>query len=334
MHPMKMQPVLMERVWGGRRLADLLRKPVPAGARIGESWELSDHPHGLSRVAEGPLAGRTLHEAIQGHGVAILGRGPTARAWSARFGLLVKFIDASQRLSVQVHPDDAYAAAHAPGESGKAECWIIVHAEPGASLVDGLKSGVTREAFAAALREGTVETLLASRPVKAGDFVWMPPGTVHALGEGIVLAEVQQTSDLTYRVFDWNRPGLDGKPRALHVREAMETIRFSGDPMPSGGRGRTAGETGLVIEHLVDCPAFSLSRVTVDRRPWAASTGGGCAAIVALAGSAHLSTAEGTAHIRAGDTFLVPADAGEYKIEGAGRLTALVAAPPGLAPLG
>ena len=330
--PMKMQPVLMERVWGGRRLAELLGKAVPADKRIGESWELADHPHGRSIVADGPLAGKTLRLVLERHGPEVLGREGAAKAWAARFGLLVKFIDASDRLSVQIHPDDAYAAAHARGESGKTECWVIVHADPGAWLIHGLKPGTTRAAFAAALDKGKVEDLLAVRPVKAGDFIWVPAGTVHAVGPGIVLAEVQQTSDLTYRVYDWNRKGLDGKPRELHVREALQAIRFSGDPIPTGGRGKTADETGLVIESLVDCHAFSLSRIHLDRRPWAADTAGACAAMVVLSGTARLATGQGAMPVRAGDTVLVPAGAGEYALEAADRLTVLVAAPPGKAP--
>jgi mannose-6-phosphate isomerase len=346
---MKMQPVLVERIWGGRRLADILGKTLPPDARIGESWELADHPNGRSRVADGPLAGQTLREVLERHGLEILGRAPPARAWAARFGLLVKFIDASDRLSVQVHPDDAYASAHVPGpntdaarESGKTECWIVIHAEPGAWLVSGLRPGTTRDRFAEAARKGGLEELLAQRPVKAGDFVWVPAGTVHAIGPGIVLAEVQQNSDLTYRVYDWGRVGLDGKPRQTHLREALECIRFAGDPArqgdaaanpaPAGGRGKTSDETGLVIDHLVDSAAFSLSRIVLDRRPWAADTRGSCVALVVLAGKARLATGDGQTAIRAGDTILVPADAKEYALEQPERLTVLAAAPPGKAP--
>jgi mannose-6-phosphate isomerase len=332
LQPMKMQPALVERIWGGRRLADLFGKALPPGARIGESWELSDHPHGRSRVAEGPMAGLTLREVLDRSGPAVVGRGAAARGWAARFGLLIKFIDATDRLSVQVHPDDAYAAAHSSGESGKTECWTIVDAEPEAWIIHGLKAGTTREQFAEALKQGGLEDVLAVRPVKVGDFIWVPAGTVHAVGPGIVLAEVQQTSDLTYRVYDWNRVDERGKPRELHARQAMEAIHFTDERPPAGGRARTANETGLVIDHLVDCPAFSLSRIQLDRRPWSAETRGAFVAVVVLAGSAQLATAEGVLAVRAGDTVLVPADAGEYVFERAEKLTALVAAPPGGAP--
>ena len=326
-----MQPALVERVWGGRRLAELLGKDIPQDQRIGESWELADHPHGASTVADGPLAGKTLRWVLEHHAAEVLGRA-AARTQAARFPLLVKFIDASDRLSVQVHPDDARAAADHEGASGKTECWVVVRAEPDAWIIDGLKPGTTRPQFAAAVKNGSLEALLRMRPVKAGDFIWVPAGRVHAIGPGIVLAEVQQNSDLTYRVYDWNRKGLDGKPRKLHVAEALQAISFGGELPPAGGRGKTADETGLFIEHLVDCHVFSLTRIHLDRRPWAADTGDGYAAVVTLAGAARLATPDGAVPIRAGDTVLVPASAGEYVLEAAEKLTVLVAAPPGKAP--
>ncbi len=220
-------------------------------------------------------------------------------------------------------------AGHEPRESGKHECWVILHAEPGAWVVHGLKAGATREQFAAAVKKGNIEEFLAVRPVKAGDVIWVAAGTVHAIGPGVVLAEVQQSSDLTYRLYDWGRMGLDGRPRTLHVREALESLHLAGESVPAGGRGKTGDETGLVIDHLVDCPAFSLSRIVLDRRPWAADTRGTLAAVMVLAGSARLTTAEGAISVRAGDTVLVPAAAAEYALEQAERLTALVVAPPG-----
>lgn len=327
-----MEPVLKEKIWGGTRLAELLGKTAAKGRRIGESWELADHPHGTSRVAAGPLAGRTLREVLSRHGPAILGRELAARRWAERFGLLVKFIDASDRLSVQVHPDDALAAAHGGGDTGKTECWVVLHAEPDAWLIRGLSPGTTRRRLREAVEAGRTEECLVRRPVQAGDFVWVPAGAVHAIGPGIVLAEVQQNSDLTYRLYDWDRPGEDGKPRPLQVREALEAIDFSGDEPPSGGRGKTAEETGLHVDHLVDCPAFSLSRMRLDRRPWAGETNGAFAALIVIGGEGRVAADGESMPIAAGDTVLVPADAGEYVFETQGTLEVLIAAPPGKAP--
>ncbi len=327
-----MQPVLKETVWGGSRLRDLLGKDAPADKRIGESWELADHPHGTSTVAEGRLAGRTLREILAARPEGVLGRELVAAGWAERFGLLIKFIDATDVLSVQVHPDDAFAAKKEKGERGKTECWVIVDAAPDAWLVDGLAEGTTPAALKAAIKDGSVEELLVKRPVAAGDFVWIPAGTVHAIGAGLVLAEVQQTSDVTYRLHDWGRKGLDGKPRPLHVEKGVAAASYEAEKPLSGGRGKTADETGLVIEHLVDCHAFSLSRIQIDRRPWAAETGGTCAALVVLDGRARCVTGSGECALEKGDTVLVPADAEEYAFDSPENLTVLVAAGPGRAP--
>jgi mannose-6-phosphate isomerase len=322
---MKMQPVLVERPWGGHRLADLLGKAVAPGARIGESWELSDLPHSHTRVAEGPMVGQTLHEVLGQHGVAVLGREYMARGWDSHFGLLVKFIDATDRATLQVH-------AEGTASGGGAEGWVVVHADPGAWLVNGLKAGVTRDSLAAALKQGKVEDCLAIQAVKAGDFIWVPAGVVHAIGPGVVVAGVLQRPDATFSMYDWGHNGPDGKAHGLQVREGLEAIRYSGEGVPAGGRGKTADETGLVIDHLVDGPALSLSRITLDRRPWAADTRGTPAVLVVLVGTARLTTAEGVMDVRAGDTVLVPADAKEYALEQPARLTVLVAAPSGKAP--
>jgi len=327
-----MQPVLKETIWGGTRLAERLGKTAAEGRRIGESWELADHANGTSRIAQGPMAGQTFREVLRQHGLAILGREMAARKWGDRFGLLVKFIDATDRLSVQVHPDDAYVAAHVPGELGKTECWVVLHADPQAWMIRGLVPGTTRDTFAKAVKQGRTEEYLLRRSVKTGDFVWVPAGVVHAIGPGIVLAEIQQNSDLTYRVHDWNRKGDDGKLRQLHLREALETINFTGEEPPSGGRGKTADETGLMVDHLVDCYAFSLSRMRLDRRPWAGDTNGAFAILVVIGGQGRLVADDAAMELAVGDTVLVPADVGEYVFETPQTLEVLIAAPPGKAP--
>lgn len=246
LYPLRMKSFLRTQVWGGSKLA-AYGKPVEPGAKIGESWEVSGHRDGLSAVASGPLAGRTIPELIREHGAALVGTGvPTDRP----FPLLIKLIDAAEQLSVQVHPSDEYCAANRLADPGKPEAWYILEAAAGARIWKGFLPGTTRGKFEQMLAAGRLAECLRSFPVAAGDCIDLPAGVIHAIGAGVVLAEVQQTSDLTYRAFDWNRTGLDGKPRQLHVREALETIDFASlggadfgdkvkpraDKLASGGR--------------------------------------------------------------------------------------------------
>ncbi len=220
LYPLKMTPFLSERVWGGTKLA-AYGKELPADGHIGESWEISGHRDGLSTVAGGELAGRTIPQLISEFGAALLG---TEVSTEKPFPLLVKILDANAQLSVQVHPTDEYCAEHGLADPGKPEAWLILEARPGARIWRGLAKGTTRKRFEELLTSGNLADCLHSFEVVAGDCVDLPAGTLHAIGAGIVLAEVQQTSDLTYRAFDWNRTGLDGRPRQLHVAEALATI--------------------------------------------------------------------------------------------------------------
>ena len=266
MYPLKFKAVFQKRIWGGQRLRGVLGKALPqelAGASVGESWELADLPSGTvqadstgaaadgslsSVVANGPWAGRTLKDVWKD-----TGRG------AGHFPLLIKFLDAAQDLSVQVHPDEAYCRNH-PGTHLKSEAWYILHAEPGAKIYKGVKPGVTKDAFRAALQTGQVAPLLNAITVRAGDCHYLPSGTVHALGAGLLVAEVQTPSDTTFRVFDWNRLGADGKPRTLHVEEALACIRFA-PPVaePLSGTG-AAGAT-----RLAQCEHFTIDRVAMPR---------------------------------------------------------------------
>jgi mannose-6-phosphate isomerase len=221
LYPLTFQPIFKERVWGGRRLERLYGKALPAGATIGESWEISDRPGDVSVIANGPLAGRDLRWLMASHSAELLG---TAQPMGGRFPLLVKLLDAQDKLSLQVHPP-ADRAAQLGGES-KTEAWYFAATEPGAEIYAGLRRGTTRADFEQRLRDGTVAECFHRLPVQRGDAMFLPSGRVHALGAGSVLFEIQQNSDTTYRVFDWNRVGLDGQPRALHVASALASIAF------------------------------------------------------------------------------------------------------------
>lgn len=221
LYPLTFEPILKERVWGGRKLEGLYGKKLPADSPVGESWEISDRPGDVSVVASGPLAGKDLHALIETFGAELTG---TARLYRGRFPLLIKILDAREKLSLQVHPP-ASKAAELGGEP-KTELWYVAEAAPEAELYVGLRRGCTREEFAKRTRDGTVEDCFHRVRVKAGDTMFLPSGRVHALGAGLVIFEIQQNSDTTYRVFDWNRVGLDGKARDLHLRESLESIDF------------------------------------------------------------------------------------------------------------
>ncbi len=215
LYPVRFQPILKERVWGGRRLQQLYAKQLPSTVPIGESWEISDV------IKNGSFAGRDLHWLVETGGSDLLG---SAQLLNGRFPLLIKILDATEKLSLQVHPPAACAAAL--GGEPKTELWYIAEAKPGAELYVGLRHGCSRAEFTRKLKDGTVADCFHRVAVQAGDTMFLPSGRVHALGAGMVIFEIQQNSDTTYRVFDWNRLGLDGKPRDLHVRQSLESIDF------------------------------------------------------------------------------------------------------------
>lgn len=223
LYPLTFHPLFKTRPWGGRMIESLYGKPLPPDARIGESWEISDRPDDESIVANGPLAGTSLRQLMEQHGDAILG-GARAAAGS-RFPLLCKILDARDRLSLQVHPP-GHRAPELGGEP-KTEMWYIADAAPGAELFAGLRPGVTRPVFEAKIASGEVADCFHRIPVTRGDTMFLPSGRVHAIGAGLVIFEIQQNSDTTYRVFDWNRPGLDGKLRELHVPQSLASIDFA-----------------------------------------------------------------------------------------------------------
>lgn len=222
LYPFTFKPIFKDRVWGGRAMERLYGKQLPPETPIGESWEISDRPGDASVIANGPLAGKDLRWLMEHHERELLG---DAKSANGRFPLLIKILDAQEKLSLQVHPP-AHKAAELKGEP-KTEAWYIADAAPGAELYVGLKTGVTRREFELKVKTGAVAECFHRVPVKAGDTMFLPSGRVHAIGSGLVIFEIQQNSDTTYRVFDWNRVGLDGKPRELHVGESLASIDFN-----------------------------------------------------------------------------------------------------------
>ncbi len=249
MDTLQFEPIYRQRVWGGRELGAAFGRQLPFGQVIGESWEVVDRPQAQSVVRGGAWSGRTLRAVLEGHGAEVMGPGwPPARP----FPILVKWLDCHERLSLQVHPPAEKAAAL--GGEPKTENWFIAAAAPGASLIVGLRQGVTREQFGRALDAGTLETCVHRFPAEAGDSILVRSGTVHAIDAGNLILEIQQNSDTTYRVYDWGRVGLDGKPRQLHRREALESILWD-QPEP---RPLRAAPTPAV---LAACAEFRIRRV-------------------------------------------------------------------------
>ena len=285
-------PLYQTRVWGGRRLESLFGRALPeAGTRYGEAWEISDREHEQSVCTLADGAAMTLHELWTQHREAVFGSALSKHP-SPCYPLLMKILDACDDLSIQVHPPAEIAPAL--GGEPKTEMWFIVHAEPGAKLYAGLRAGVTRVSFEQSIREGTVAEAVQVMEPRAGDCLFIPSGLIHAIGAGLVIYEVQQNSDTTYRVFDWNRVGLDGQPRALHVAESLQSIDFTSAP-PSFQR---ADETGW----LVSCEFFDVWEGRAGDTP-ALGQPGGHLALAMISGEI---TAAGKT-LRAGDFAIVPA---------------------------
>ncbi|HEV3138576.1 MAG TPA: type I phosphomannose isomerase catalytic subunit [Pirellulales bacterium] len=252
LYPLRFHPILRRYLWGGRRL-ETLGKALGAFHDYAESWEVVDHGADQSVVANGPLAGRTLGELVRQHGRELLGR----HAGVKQFPLLFKFLDAHDRLSIQVHPDDARAARLDPPDLGKTEAWVILAAEPGSFLYAGLRRGFDRAALEREVARDTCELCVERIEPRAGDCFFLPAGVVHALGPGLLVAEIQQASDTTYRLYDWSRRGPDGQPRPLHVAEALEAIDYERGPVAAQQPQPTA-RSG--VEKLVACEQFVLDR--------------------------------------------------------------------------
>ena len=304
LYPLRFHPCYFEKVWGGRKLETSLGRQFPPDAPIGESWEVSDHPHGRSVVANGPQAGATLREMIARYGADLLGTRVFATD-AETFPLLVKYIDAQDMLSVQVHPDDAYAATHA-GEAGKTEMWYVLSADPGACLIAGLCAGVTAEQFRDALAAGDPAQLLHHMPVKTGDSIFIPSGRIHAIMPGLLVLEIQQSSDTTYRLYDWGRLGLDGKPRELHIEQAMAVANWT-DYTPHPGTGPPIVEGRNRKTVLTRCQYFVVEKYDLlDERRFH-SDGGSFSILNCVAGSGELHWDGGSETLHFGDSLLLPA---------------------------
>jgi mannose-6-phosphate isomerase len=321
LYPLRFRPILRRAVWGGRCLETSLGKRLPPGNDWAESWEICDLGADQSIVESGPLAGMSLRQLVLDYGPELLGihHGPRSR-----FPLLVKFLDATQRLSVQVHPDDAHAATSTPPGVGKSEAWVVIESLPDSKIYSGLRCGVDRAALAAAIGEGRCEECLHVLQPSPGDCIFLPAGTVHALGEGLLVVEIQQPSDLTYRLFDWNRPGCDGKPRTLHVEQALDVIDFGRGPVfprqpcPTDRRE---------VVGLVECDHFVIHRWDFDT-PLSAGGDRRCHIIIVLEGTVQIDVDCVTEPLFKGGLIALPATLGETRVTPLGRAILLDCYPP------
>jgi mannose-6-phosphate isomerase len=316
-------------VWGGRGLAEVLGKELPTAEPYGESWEISDHASHRSVVAGGELAGPTLRDLMQTHSADLLG---PARSGDA-FPWLVKYLDARDWLSVQVHPDDQAALRLWPGERGKTEAWFVLAARPGSRVYAGLLPGVDEAALRRAVAAGTVAQCLHRFEPVPGDCLFLPAGTVHAVGGGVLMAEVQQSSDATFRLFDWNRRDAQGRSRQLHLEEALACIDWRAGPVhpvrAAGYPGGPAPAEGPVRQRLVSCRYFHLDYAR-DSQPFTLGGAGRLQVVMVLHGRGELSARRGRETLAVGHTLLLPAALPEVSVAPWATLGLLIATLPDL----
>ena len=293
-YPLKFKPIYKRRKWGDQKLHTFFGKDIPQGTKIGESWELADVRNNRSIIANGEFAGRTLGAVIKNYPEEITGD----KAFTGSLPLLIKFLDAEEHLSVKVHPDAQTCQQLGKGKS-RGECWYIISAAPDAVIYKGLKAGVTRNEFAAAIERGTAGELLASVPVTPGQCHYIPAGTVHAIGAGLLIAEIQRPSNNTFRVFDWNRADDGGRTRKLHIDEALQSIHF-------GVCGYDLPVTTMF--RLVDSEYFQVDKIARDGGSEMPLVPGLMKVLIIVWGFGTITNGEeNPVEFKAGDTLLVPA---------------------------
>lgn len=306
-YPLLFHPVYKDYIWGGNRISREFNRNtrLPTCA---ESWEVSDRPEGMSLVANGEHAGTSLHELVTRMGTDLVGVANDV----TRFPLLIKILDAKKRLSVQVHPNNKNAQSLQA--EPKTEMWYVLDAEPDAIVYAGLTPGTTRESFEQAMAEGTLVSMLNAITVKQGDVVFIPGGTIHAIAEGCLLLEVQQNSNTTYRVYDWDRVGADGKPRELHVEKALAAINWDETTRPNTDPIIIQKAESNTLWELVACPYFRIMRHDLSAPELVTNDGQSFHALFVESGQVRVSIGDCSETLPAGTSCLIPASVGEYEL--------------------
>lgn len=310
----KLEPAYKDYIWGGNKLKREYNKNSPYEITA-ESWELSCHKNGETRIFGGEYDGKTLSEVIRdskAKGIDLLG---TRCAEFSDFPVLIKLIDANQALSIQVHPDNEYAKEK-EGGFGKTEVWYVVSADEGAELIYGFKRDVSREELRAAIEKSELSPLLNSVPVKAGDVFFVEAGLLHAIGKGILICEIQQNSDTTYRVYDWGRVGADGKPRELHVDKALDVLKLTGETRCDFSPALISDKGGNQFYEVASCDYFNVIKVVQRESNKIVSVGESFKALTFVSGEGKIKSKDEELFFKKGDSFFLSAERGEYIIEG------------------
>jgi mannose-6-phosphate isomerase len=308
LYPLRFRPVYKDYIWGGEKIIRRFNRSAPPGI-YAESWEVSTRPEGMSEVVNGPLSGVTLDELCRRRGQDVLG----SKVAGPAFPLLIKLIDAKETLSVQVHPDDATAAKH--GGEAKTEMWYVLDADKGSCVYCGLTPGADRKAVEAAAGSRNFGKLLQTVPVTAGEAVFVPGGRIHAIGAGCLLLEVQQNSNTTYRLYDWDRVGPDGRPRELHIEQALQVTNWSDEKHPKVAP-RKISQSGLNERwEILSCPYFCLERFKLEEVSVTGGFGESFHVIFIAQGEIELRSQGFRERAAAGTTYLVPASVRQYFLE-------------------
>lgn len=306
----QLTPAFKDYLWGGTKLRDVYHKPCNFD-KVAESWELSTHPAGESRLLRGGQPGPTLSEYLKAEGRQVLGADCEA---FEEFPVLIKFIDAKDPLSIQVHPSDEYALQN-EGEYGKTEMWVVMDCEPGAFLYFGVNRELTQEEFRRRIENNTVLEVLNRVDVHPNDVFFIESGTIHAIGAGILICEIQQNSNCTYRVYDYDRRGADGKPRELHVEKALAVSRLTPSDT-ADHQGSAKAVPGGTVQPLASCKYFTTQRLTVDGTMTIQADERSFVSLVVTAGSGTVTGPENAVPFQAGDSLFVPAGTGEITVSG------------------